>query len=173
MKTTEIWSLFCWKSQVQMSEPFKRILTTASKIPRREKKTSVIIKTKTCTSCFTHACKWYFFKPKHKNRQLQLNVISWIHNISDLSIACQSICEPQRCRSACASAQSDQRLCCSLLRQYNISRFYSRNFKTPASFCGCGGRFVSGLVGNSQRHVLSCRGSYIIKCIHFDPWFKW
>ena len=42
----------------------------------------------------------------------------------------------------------------------NISRFYSRNFKTLASFCGCAGRFVSGLVGNSPRHVLSCRGSY-------------
>ena len=40
-----------------------------------------------------------------------------------------------------------------------ISRFYSRNFKTLASFCGCAGRFVSGLVGNSRRHVLSCRGS--------------
>ena len=42
-----------------------------------------------------------------------------------------------------------------------ISRFYSRNFKTLASFCGCSGRFVSGLVGNSWRHVLSCRGSSI------------
>ena len=50
------------------------------------------------------------------------------------------ICEQQRCRSACASAQSDQRLYCSLLRYYNISRFYSRNFKTLASFCGCAGR---------------------------------
>ena len=30
-----------------------------------------------------------------------------------------------------------------------------------ASFCGCAGRFVSGLIGNSQRHVLSCRGSYV------------
>ena len=47
----------------------------------------------------------------------------------------------------------------SLLRQYNVSRFYSRNFKTLASFCDCAGRFVSGLVGNSRRHVLSCRGS--------------
>ena len=28
-----------------------------------------------------------------------------------------------------------------------------------ASFCGCAGQFVSGLIGNSQRHVLSCRGS--------------
>ena len=73
---------------------------------------------------------------------------------------CHVICEQQRCRSACASAQSDQRLCYSLVRQYNISRFYSRNFKTLASFCGCAGRFVSGLVGNSRRHVLSCRGSF-------------
>ena len=70
------------------------------------------------------------------------------------------ICEQQRRRSACASAQSDQRLCCSLLIPYNISRFYSRNFKTLASFCGCAGRFVSGRVGNSLRHVLSCCGSY-------------
>ena len=72
------------------------------------------------------------------------------------------ICEQQRCRSACASTQSDQHLCCSLLRQYNISRFYSQNFKTLASFCGCAGQFVSGLVGNSQRHVLSCCGSTCI-----------
>ena len=43
---------------------------------------------------------------------------------------------------------------------YNISRFYSWNFKTLASFCGCAGQFVSGLVRNSQRHVLSCCGSF-------------
>ena len=29
-----------------------------------------------------------------------------------------------------------------------------------ASYCGCAGPFVSGLVGNSRRHVLLCRGSY-------------
>ena len=57
--------------------------------------------------------------------------------------------------------QPDQRLCCSLFRYYNISIFYSRNFKTLASFRGCAGRFVSGLVGNSRRHVLSCRGSHV------------
>ena len=49
--------------------------------------------------------------------------------------------EQQRRRSACASAQSDQRLCCSLLRQNNISRFYSRNFKTR--YCGCADLFVT------------------------------
>ena len=47
----------------------------------------------------------------------------------------------------------------SLLRYYSISKFCCRNFKTLASFCSCAGRFVSGLVGNSQRHILSCRGS--------------
>ena len=52
------------------------------------------------------------------------------------------ICEQQRRRSACASAQSDQRLCCSLLRYYNISRFYSRNFKPLASFCSWAGQWV-------------------------------
>ena len=48
-------------------------------------------------------------------------------------------------------------------------RLYSRNFKILASFCGCAGRFVSGLVGNSRRHVLSCRGSYIC-CLHISEW---
>ena len=69
------------------------------------------------------------------------------------------ICEQQRRRSDCASVQSDQCLCCSLLRWYNISRFYSRNFKTLASVYGCTGRFVSVLYGNSRRHILSWRGS--------------
>ena len=34
-----------------------------------------------------------------------------------------------------------------------IFRFYSRISKALASFCGCTGRFVSGLVGKSRRHV--------------------
>ena len=40
-----------------------------------------------------------------------------------------AICKQQRRRSACASTQSDQHLCCSLPRQYNISSFFIRNFK--------------------------------------------
>ena len=67
------------------------------------------------------------------------------------------ICERQRPRSACASAQSAPLLFATL---YNISRFYIRNFKTLASFCGCAGWFESGLVGHSWRHVFSWRGSY-------------
>ena len=44
-----------------------------------------------------------------------------------------AICEQHRRRSACASAQSDHLLCCTLPGQYNTSSSYSRNFKTLAS----------------------------------------
>ena len=46
-----------------------------------------------------------------------------------------AICQQQRCRSACTSAQSDQHLCCSLLRQYDMYTCYIQSFKILASFC--------------------------------------
>ena len=61
-----------------------------------------------------------------------------------------AIWEQQRSRSACASMQSDQRLCCSLLRQYNIHTCYIQNFKTLASFCSWAGWFVSYPVRNPK-----------------------
>ena len=61
-----------------------------------------------------------------------------------------AICKQQRCRSACATMQPDQRFCCSLPRYYNISSFYIRNFKPPSSFCSCAGQFVSYLVSNPE-----------------------
>ena len=61
-----------------------------------------------------------------------------------------AICEQQKRRSDCASAQSDQHLCCSVPRKYNISSFYIRNFKPLASFYGCAGRFESYLVENPE-----------------------
>ena len=61
-----------------------------------------------------------------------------------------AMCEQQRRRSVCASTQSNQRLCCSLPRQYHISSFYIRNFKPLASFGGCAGRFESYLVENPE-----------------------
>ena len=61
-----------------------------------------------------------------------------------------AICEQQRRRSACASVQSDQHLCCSLPRQYNISSFYIRNFKSLATFCDCATRFESYPVANPE-----------------------
>ena len=61
-----------------------------------------------------------------------------------------AICEQQRHRSACASTQSDQRLCFSLPREYNTSACYIQNFKTLASFWSWATRFESQLVGNPE-----------------------
>ena len=61
-----------------------------------------------------------------------------------------AICEQQRRRSACASAQSDQRLCCSLPRQNDTSSLYIRNFKILAGLCSRAGQFVSCLVGDPE-----------------------
>ena len=105
----------------------------------------------------TGSCARSCYK-KHVGREVSKYI--WAGPLENVSYV---ICEQQRHRSACTSTQSDQHLCCLLLRKYNISRFYSRNFKTLASLCGCAGWFVSGLVGNSRRHVFSRRGS------HKDP----
>ena len=61
-----------------------------------------------------------------------------------------AICEQQRRRSACTSAQSDQHLCCSLPRQYNTSSFYIWSFKPLASFCSWADWFESYLVANPE-----------------------
>ena len=54
--------------------------------------------------------------------------------------------EQQRRRSDCAFTQSDQHLCCSLLRKYNTCSCYVPNFKNLASLCSWAGRCVSYLV---------------------------
>ena len=56
-------------------------------------------------------------------------------------------CQQPRRRSA---AQSDQRLCCSLPRQYNTSSFYIQNFKPLASLCGYTDRFEFYLAANPE-----------------------
>ena len=60
-------------------------------------------------------------------------------------------CEQERCWSACASAQSDQHLSCSLPGYYNVSSFYTGNFKPPPSFCSWTGRIESTLF-DAQRN---------------------
>ena len=64
-------------------------------------------------------------------------------------------------RSACASTQSDQHLRCSLPKQNDTSSLYIRNFKILSGLCSWGGQFVSSLVGDSQRHIFSWRGSFL------------
>ena len=82
-----------------------------------------------------------------------------------------TICEQQRCRSACTSVQSGQRLCYSLHRWYNTSNFYIQNFKPLASFCGCTGQFYSTLVSNLEDRF-SCDEVEIIT--NYRPYlFPW
>ena len=87
-----------------------------------------------------------------------------------------AICEQQRRTLACASAQSDQHICCSLPGHYNIYNFYNRNFKPLPSFCGCTGRFVSYLVANPQdrfsldeAQILSTSSAFSVHCACFGP----
>ena len=61
-----------------------------------------------------------------------------------------AICEQQRRRSACASALSDQHLCCSLLGWNNTSTCNIQKFKTLASFWSWESRFESTLVKNPE-----------------------
>ena len=64
-------------------------------------------------------------------------------------------------RSACASAQSDQRLCCSLPRQNDTFGLHIHNFKILAGLYSWAGQFVSCLVGDSWRRIFSWRGSFV------------
>ena len=45
------------------------------------------------------------------------------------------VCEKQRCRPACASVQSDQRLCYLCIGKYHIFTCYEGNFNFLASLC--------------------------------------
>ena len=76
--------------------------------------------------------------PKHSDRQ----VWKECRLISDWARSCKNVycamCEQQRCRSACTSAQSDdQHLCCSLLTYVDsmiCTHAVSKSFKILASF---------------------------------------
>ena len=63
-----------------------------------------------------------------------------------------AISEQQRRRTVCASAQSDQHLCCSLPRSYDTATFYIQNFKPLHRVCGCAGPFESTLVTNLENN---------------------
>ena len=69
------------------------------------------------------------------------------------------------CHMRTTSAQSDQHLCCSLPRQYNISSFYIQNVKPVASFCDRPGQFWVLPGRKPQRQVFSWRDSPNTLCI--------
>ena len=71
--------------------------------------------------------------------------LNWVTLWQKLSYA---ICEQQRRRSTCVSAQSD--LFCSLLRQYNICSCYIQSFKTLTGLCSWVSWFEPYLVANPE-----------------------
>ena len=73
----------------------------------------------------------------------------------------------QRHRSACASTQSDQHLCCLLPIEYNISSFYIKNLKPLVSLCSWEGRFESYLVANPEDRFFSQPGSLDSKWVKY------
>ena len=87
---------------------------------------------------------------------LRWGLFNWARSCENVSY---DICEQQRCRSACESPQSDQHLCCSLLRYYDMYTCYIQSFKILASFCSWAGWFESYLVENLRRHVFAWYGS--------------
>ena len=61
------------------------------------------------------------------------------------------VCKQQRCRPACASAQSDQRFCSALFGKYLIKACYERIFVFLASVCSLGDWFEYRFVGHPTR----------------------
>ena len=59
------------------------------------------------------------------------------------------VCEQQRRKPACATAQSDQPLCNSLIFRLVVSQpCFVQMFNIPASLCGWAGWFEHNYVGN-------------------------
>ena len=85
---------------------------------------------------------------------------TWARSCENVSYA---ICKQQRHRSACASAQSDQHLCCSLLRKYDMYTCNIQRFKILASFSTWAGWFECYLVENHRRHIFALCGSLSTK----------
>ena len=75
-------------------------------------------------------------------------------------------CHAKTCLMPCTNnkgadqpAQSDQHLCCLLLRQYDMYTCYIQSFKILASFCSWAGCFESYMVENLLRHIFVWCGS--------------
>ena len=73
--------------------------------------------------------------------------IIWASTRENLS---SGVCEQDRRRPACASAQSDQRLCYSRFVKHHIQACYKRSFIFLASLCSWAGLFESHFVGNPE-----------------------
>ena len=71
------------------------------------------------------------------------------------------VCEQQRRRPACISAQTDQSLCYSLFGKYHIYPCYRRNFNFLASLCSWYDWFESRFVGNPEDRFCHVEAHFI------------
>ena len=78
---------------------------------------------------------------------LVMALIIWASTPENLSLG---VHEQQRRRPACASAQSDHRLCYSHFGKYQIWACYRQNFDFLASLCSWWDWFESRFVGNPE-----------------------
>ena len=90
---------------------------------------------------------WLWILFKNNNRDTKKQNYHMSHVVRKPVFA---ICEQQRRRSACESAQSDQRLCFRCLDSIISKLSKSKNFKPIASLCSWASRFESYLVANSK-----------------------
>ena len=89
------------------------------------------------------------------------------------------VCEQQRRRPACASAQTDQRLYYSLTGKYHIVTCFERNFPILDSLCSRGLRdcFESRFFGNPEDRLsrLEAHIMHLYRMVFFDCFIvaKW
>ena len=81
-----------------------------------------------------------------------LSTLKWATTCENLFML-YAVCKQQMQISLHIHVLSNQHLCYSLPRKYNISSFFIRNFKPPASVCNWAGWFESYLVKKSRRQV--------------------
>ena len=81
----------------------------------------------------------------------------WTSTRENLS---SGVCEKQRRRPACASAQSDQRLCYSLSGEHSSQACSMQNFTFLASLCSLGDCFESHFVGKPEYRF--CRNEALL-----------
>ena len=83
------------------------------------------------------------------------------------------VCEQQRCRPACASTQSSQRICFSLIEKYHIQTCYKRNVNFLACLCSWAGWFEHDLVDTPMR--ISYDEDHMSHDITWFPtmWYVW
>ena len=115
---------------------------------------SIAIKIKTLASRMSYTDIDLYWANKYIPTSQSTN--HWARSCKNVSYA---IRKQQRRSGAFASAQSDQHLCCSLLRKYYMCTCYTQSFKILASFCSWAGWFESYLVENPRRQVFAWCGS--------------